>query len=106
MDLIRTPITTRVNDQDDTPQSFVLRQNYPNPFNPTTRISYTLMETQPVRLFVVDLNGRVVRQLTDAIQSAGNYELTFDGRGLASGVYMLVLQTPNQRQSIKMSLVK
>jgi len=106
MDLIRTPITTRVNDQDDTPQTFVLRQNYPNPFNPTTRISYTLMETQPVRLFVVDLNGRVVRQLTDAIQSAGNYELTFDGRGLASGVYMLVLQTPNQRQSIKMSLVK
>lgn len=106
LDLIRTPITTDLRDQDDTPNTFILRQNYPNPFNPTTRISYTLMESQPVRLYVMDINGRMVRQLTDTVQSAGHHELTFDGQGLASGVYLLVLQTPTQRQTVKMSLVK
>ena len=39
---------------------------YPNPFNPTTRLVFSIapdVPTQPARLEIVDLQGRVVRVL-------------------------------------------
>ena len=65
--------------------------NYPNPFNGATVCRYRIASRTGVRLAVYDLLGRQVTMLVDEEQEAGTYEVRFDGRNLASGVYVLRL---------------
>jgi hypothetical protein len=80
---------TSVNDlRDEIPSKFVLNQNYPNPFNPSTIISFSVSEKSPILLKVYDILGRVVEVLADGIMNTGVYKINFDGRKLASGIYI------------------
>lgn len=106
LNLIKTPISTRLGDDPSLPGEFILRQNYPNPFNPSTTISYTLVRTEWVRLRVFDINGRLVKTLVDANQPLGTHEITFEAGELASGVYLYNLETTSYRKSLKMTLIK
>lgn len=81
------------------PSGFVLNQNYPNPFNPTTTISFSIPERGNVKLTVFDVSGRQAAILSDRVAAAGSYEVTFDARGLASGVYFYKLEVRNERSS-------
>ena len=86
---------------------FTLEQNYPNPFNPTTVIKYQLAENSDVRLKVFDILGREVASLVDRkLQRAGSYNVTFDGSGLSSGIYVYQLQIDTQTYARKMVLTK
>ena len=69
------------------PRAFVLTQNYPNPFNPTTRIEYSLPSRGFVSLKVHNLLGEEVADLFSGVREPGDYVATFDGSGIASGVY-------------------
>jgi len=89
------------------PQQFQLQQNYPNPFNPTTTLAYTLPGRGFVELKVYNLSGELVRTLISEEQSAGGYQLQFDGSTLASGEYLYRLQVDGQVIATrKMVLVK
>ena len=70
------------------PGAFELLPNYPNPFNPSTSIQYALPEASIVYLAVYDVTGKQVAVLADGYQEAGTHEVSFDGRDLASGVYL------------------
>ncbi len=74
------------------PEKIRLYQNYPNPFNPKTFINYELRVTNYVSLKVYDALGKVVATLVNEKQSAGTYQIEFDGSGLASGVYFYRLE--------------
>jgi hypothetical protein len=69
-------------------QSYELSQNYPNPFNPSTVISYRLKEKGFVKLRVYDIRGELVKVLVNETKEAGDYKAEFNGKGLASGVYI------------------
>ena len=69
------------------PTSLRLYQNYPNPFNPTTGIRFQVSGFSDVKLSVFDILGREVAVLVNERMPAGTYQVTFDGSGLASGVY-------------------
>ncbi len=88
------------------PERYELRQNYPNPFNPATTIMFTLPQSEPVRITVVDLSGRETAVLQDGPLSAGSHKFSFSGRGLASGVYFYQVETPTFRDCKKMILMK
>lgn len=88
------------------PKTMQLYQNYPNPYNPTTQIRYSLPDRTPVTLTVYDIMGRHVATLVDNVQEPGNYQVTFDGSGMASGMYVYRLQTPDQTITRQMLLVK
>mgnify|MGYP003970551027 FL=1 len=90
----------------DLPESLELMQNYPNPFNPTTFISFRLNQPAQVRLSVHDVLGREVRLLVDGFRSPGQYEVKFDGTGLASGSYLYRLETPNGTLTRNMIILK
>ncbi len=77
------------------PLEFKLSQNYPNPFNPETKIEYSVPKSAFVTLKVYNLLGQEVATLFSGNQKAGNYEATFNGANLASGVYMYSLQSDN-----------
>lgn len=84
---------------------------YPNPFNPSTTVRFQLERAGRARLSVHDLRGRRVRVLVDGNLPAGRHERTWrgtDDRGgaLASGVYMLRLETAGADHLQKVTLLK
>ena len=90
----------------DLPVYFSLRQNYPNPFNPTTIIRFQIPGASFVSLKVFNILGEEVAVLESEHLSAGSYTRTFDGEGLASGVYCYRLQAGNFSDTTKMILTK
>ena len=81
------PILVSAEEEAPQPLEWRLEQNYPNPFNPKTVVSFQLPVASDVRLVVYDLLGREVGVLVDEKKPAGTYTVSFNGSGLASGVY-------------------
>ncbi|MCX6640953.1 MAG: C25 family cysteine peptidase [bacterium] len=87
------------------PLEFALQGASPNPFNPSTNISFSLATDGIVNLTVYDVSGRAVATLVDGYRQAGPQEVTFDGTGLASGVYVYQLTSGDQTASGKLVLL-
>jgi len=87
------------------PQQTTLLGNYPNPFNPSTTLVFRLGEATHTRLSVYDVTGRLVATLQNGVLSGGEHALRFDAGNLASGVYIVRLET-TQVYTAKMLLVK
>jgi hypothetical protein len=88
------------------PTEFTLSQNYPNPFNPTTTIDYALAEDAHVTLEVYNLLGQVVAVLVDDVREAGNYRVSWDASGIASGIYLYRVQANEHVATRRMVLMK
>ncbi|GBD86624.1 starch binding domain protein [bacterium BMS3Abin03] len=89
-----------------TPVRYDLQQNYPNPFNPSTKIRYTIPEPGLVTLKVYNLLGQEVATLINEEQTSGVYEVTFDAKTMASGIYFYTLNTGKFVSTKKMILLK
>jgi len=97
------------------PQRFALLQNSPNPLSPTTpatTIRYELPFTNhaPVSLRIFNLLGQNVRELVNAVQPAGRYEVQWDGRHTngeraPAGIYFYQLRAGNQIATQKLMLL-
>jgi hypothetical protein len=90
---------------------FHLLQNYPNPFNAETRIEYALPHAAPCFLAVYNIHGQRIRILFDGLMNAGSHAVRWDGTDKAgepvpSGIYIIHLQTANQKKSIKCLMVR
>lgn len=88
------------------PTKFEIIGIYPNPFNPTTTLYFTLHVAEVTTLKVFDVSGREVATLSDGWLEAGSHAVAFDGAGLASGVYIYMLQTETANITGKMLLLK
>ncbi len=74
------------------PTEAYLAQNCPNPFNTSTVIKYQLPAAAHVELSIHNLLGQRLVTLVSERQSAGTYQLLWDARGWASGVYLCRLE--------------
>jgi hypothetical protein len=83
-----------------------LLPNSPNPFNPLTEIAFRLSRDAHAVLRVFDTRGRLVTTLVDGDLAAGEHRVRFDGRGLASGMYLGRLEADGVVQTRKMMLVR
>lgn len=83
------------------PEAFALLQNYPNPFNPSTTIGFRISENGFVSLKVFDVLGREVATLVNHTMNAGSYEIVFEARKIASGIYIYRLQSGESTDSKK-----
>ena len=88
------------------PGDYSLSQNYPNPFNPSTVIRFAIPKSSFVTLKIYNLAGMEVSTLLNEELSAGNFEASFDGSGLSSGVYFYRLQTADFADTKRMTLIK
>ncbi|MCZ7556855.1 MAG: T9SS type A sorting domain-containing protein [Bacteroidia bacterium] len=74
------------------PSGVELYDAYPNPFNPSTTISFSLRETQPVTMKVFNIFGQeVVTLMENAQTEAGFHTVAFRGDNLPSGSYLVVM---------------
>ncbi len=97
---------TSVRENNILPSEFSLYQNYPNPFNPSTTINYEIPKQSFVKLKIYDILGREVKTLVNEEKSAGNYKVTFDASGLASGIYFYRMQAGSFVETKKLILLK
>ncbi|HZW39176.1 MAG TPA: T9SS type A sorting domain-containing protein [Ignavibacteriaceae bacterium] len=88
------------------PCSFSLSQNYPNPFNPSTRINFSVPSESIVNICIYDITGANILELINEIKAEGNYDISFTGNNLPSGLYFLRMQAGSFTKTIKMSLLK
>jgi len=88
------------------PQTLALAAAYPNPFRAATTLLYRLEQAADVQLSVYDVLGRRVAVLAKGRTPAGDHRATFEGQGLASGVYFVVLEADGQRAARKVMIVR
>ena len=98
-------------DEKALPTGYHLAQNYPNPFNPVTTLTYSLPEQAHVKLIVYDLLGREIIRLVDQTQSAGAWQVTWDGRDkhgqpASAGIYLTRMTAGDFTRTRKMVLLK
>ncbi|MDF1611795.1 T9SS type A sorting domain-containing protein [Stygiobacter electus] len=93
-------------DNQEFPTNYNLFQNYPNPFNPTTKIKYSIPNSEKVLLKVYDVLGREVETLLNEYENAGTYEIEFNGSNLTSGIYFYKITSGNYSETRKMILLR
>ncbi|MEX0679818.1 MAG: T9SS type A sorting domain-containing protein [Balneolales bacterium] len=100
------PGPSSIFDNDTRPDRFELVGNYPNPFNPTTSIRFNLDQTENVRLEVYDILGRPVASMDYGVMNTGTHNVSFDGSGLSSGMYLYTITAGQEMATGKMMLMK
>ena len=94
-----------------TPASATLDPGFPNPFNATVTIPFALPSEDRVRVSVLDAAGQVVRVLRDNVAAAGRHQVQWHGlddagRQVASGLYLVKLETGQVTRIQKVALLK
>jgi archaellum component FlaG (FlaF/FlaG flagellin family) len=106
IDWLKIPVSVEDNQSGQMPASFELYQNYPNPFNPTTLIKYQTANITHVTLKVYDLIGSEVAVLVNEVKEPGSYQISFDAKNLASGIYFYKMTAGDFSSVKKMNLLK
>jgi hypothetical protein len=97
---------TGIHPPEDLPLRARLLPAYPNPFNPSTSLTYEISAAGRVTLKVFDMLGREVATLVDAMEQAGTQRVTFDGAGVATGVYVVRFQAGDIVETAKVLLIR
>ena len=79
---------------------------FPNPATKEVTIEYTLEADQYGTLEVIDLTGRVVKNLLKGILSKGTTQQVVSLQNLANGIYLVRLNTANGAFVQKFSVVQ
>lgn len=88
------------------PGKFTLSQNYPNPFNPATQFIFSVPVREKVQIKIFDVLGREVQTLVNDTYLPGEYKVTWNAGGFASGCYFLKMQAGKFMQTKKMLFLR
>ena len=88
------------------PQALYLGFNYPNPFNSLTTIPFEIPAPANVQLRIYDIVGNLVYQDGAELLVPGKHAFNWKASGLASGIYLICLQSGNERQIRKGVILK
>jgi hypothetical protein len=102
----RFTTSSTVGVDDPTITEIALAPITPNPAKNGTHLGFALPRATPIKLSVLDLQGREVAVLANGRFEAGRHSMEWDGRTraglLASGLYLVRLQTPDRTETKKL----
>ncbi len=88
------------------PTGISLLPNYPNPFNPTTKIGFHVSKDSPISISVVTMEGKKISLITNQPYRAGEHWVPINLQDMASGNYLLLVQSNLGSRSRVISLIK
>jgi len=88
------------------PTEFSLSEAYPNPFNPSTTVELTVPEAGHVSVMVYNITGQFIAELADSYMDANQYQFTWQGENVPSGMYLLRAEYAGQVSTQKLMLLK
>ncbi len=106
VDVLERSFTANEADLADLPNSPVLYPPGPNPFNSTTNINIFLPVTEIISLSLYDLQGRLVKLISENMTKPGYHAFSLNGTDLSTGIYILSLKTSMRIQNQKLALVR
>ncbi len=83
-----------------------LEQNFPNPFNNLTVIHFALSMSAHTTVSVYNSLGQTVSQLIDDDLPSGEHNIVWDARGMASGLYLVVVRAGAGQAATKAILLR
>jgi len=83
-----------------------LRVEGPNPFNPSTILGYYIPVDGLIQLDVFSITGEKVATLQNGFMSAGEHQVVFNAENLATGIYLVSLNTGKEVNTVKLILMK
>jgi len=83
-----------------------LRVEGPNPFNPSTKLGYYVPDDGYIQLEVFGITGEKVATLQSGFVSAGEHQVVFNAENLATGIYLVSLNTGKEVNTVKLILMK
>lgn len=66
---------------------------YPNPSGTESKVAYTLVQSENVRIQLVDANGKVLKEVLNETKAAGTHAQLVDMKDLKNGTYYLRIKT-------------
>ncbi len=78
----------------------------PNPVERSAEIEYTLVEPGYTSIWLVNTLGEKVRKITAGNMEPDTYNFTMETSDLNSGLYMIILQTPTDKFSRTLQILK
>jgi hypothetical protein len=88
------------------PNRISLLPNYPNPFNPTTMIGFYLPKESPISISVVTMEGIKIEIVSNQLYPSGEHWAPINLQHMASGNYLLLVQSNTGSRSRVISLIK
>jgi hypothetical protein len=104
-DVLRFETTEHTDIPTSSPRNFTLSV-FPNPFNPTTSFRFSLPSSSRINLSVYDIQGRLIKEISDEVFDVGDHAITFDGTTMPTGIYFARLQAGDFVRTRKMVLLK
>jgi hypothetical protein len=95
-----------IGSNNETPEEFRLFQNYPNPFNPETNIEFQVSHKGHVSLKIYDLLGKEIAALVNGELNRGTYKINWEASNYPSGIYFVILESGNLKDTKKIILLK
>ena len=87
-----------------------LVQIFPNPAGALTQVEFYLQEGSVVDISIIDINGMVIRQLTNGFYGPGTHTLTWNvsdeaGQSVKPGIYVCTLKTRTGFRAQKFTVI-
>ena len=84
----------------------LFRSVYPNPFNNNLTIDFSLVQPSEIKLAVIDISGRAVKNQSFGHYSPGNHSISWNGKNHSAGVYFIQLTSDQAVQTRKVLYLK
>jgi flagellar hook assembly protein FlgD len=80
-------------------------ENYPNPFCNKTVIRYTVSEVSQVNIKIIDINGKLIKNLIDLERVPGTYTVEWNAGTNSPGIYTLIMHSGSNVTAKRMLLI-
>ena len=88
------------------PESIDFAEVYPNPFNAVLTIHVQLKHNSPLTIQVFDLKGRLISEVYNGNCRIGSHVYNWDAKSVASGKYMVKVESSEQQAVFPVVLSK
>ena len=96
----------KIDEESEVPKRFSLNKIYPNPFNPSLKIEIEVENASEVKLTIFNLNGTSVDTRNVSFIESGVHEIVWAPNQIASGIYILKIDSKNHSLSQKITFIK
>lgn len=79
---------------------------YPNPASQNVVVNFNTISGGNVEVAIVDVTGKVVKNVFNGEQAKGEHTFNVDVRDLSQGIYVVTVKTNNTVKSLKLSVIK
>jgi cytochrome c peroxidase len=83
-----------------------LEVHRPSAFSPRTQLVYSVPQSGDVHLMIYDVAGRRVATLVDGWKEAGDYAVDWSARDIASGSYLILMDSGTTQIARKINILK